>query len=32
MHKIISHPAPFEFKIGLYMNFGKCWNVKFQTK
>jgi hypothetical protein len=22
MHKIISHPLPHEFEIGLYLNFG----------
>jgi hypothetical protein len=32
MHKIISHPPPHKFEIGLYLKFGKCWNVKFQTK
>jgi hypothetical protein len=37
MHKIISHPAPHEFEphefeIGLYLNFEKWWNVKFQIK
>jgi hypothetical protein len=32
MNKIISHAPPHEFEIGLYLNFGKLWNVKFQTK
>jgi hypothetical protein len=32
MHKIMSHPPPHEFEIGLYLNFGKWWNHKFQTK
>jgi hypothetical protein len=32
MHKIIFHPTPHEFEIGLYLNFEKWWNVKFQIK
>jgi hypothetical protein len=32
MHKIISNPPSHEFEISLYLNFGKWWNVKFQTK
>jgi hypothetical protein len=32
MHKIISYPLPYEFEIVLYLNFGKWWNAKFQTK
>jgi hypothetical protein len=32
MHKVISHLPPHEFEIDLYLNFGKWWNVKFQTK
>jgi hypothetical protein len=32
MHKIIFHPLPYKFKIGLYLNFEKYWNTKFQTK
>jgi hypothetical protein len=32
MHKIISYPPPYEFEITLYLNFGKWWNAKFQTK
>jgi hypothetical protein len=32
MHKIISYPPPYEFEIDLYLNFGKWWNAKFQTK
>jgi hypothetical protein len=32
MHKIIFHPPLLEFEIVLYLNFGKWWNVEFQTK
>jgi hypothetical protein len=32
MHKIISYTPPYEFEIDLYLNFGKWWNDKFQTK
>lgn len=30
--KINFHSSSYEFKIGLYLNFGKWWNDKFQTK
>ena len=26
------HLPPYEFEIGLYVNLGKLWNVKFQAK
>jgi hypothetical protein len=29
MQKIISYSPSHEFEIGLYLNFGKWWNVKF---
>jgi hypothetical protein len=32
MDKIICHPPPHKFVIGIYLNFEKWWNVKFQTK
>jgi hypothetical protein len=32
IHKIIFHPPLHEFEIDLYLNFGKWWNAKFQTK
>jgi hypothetical protein len=28
----IFHIPPYEFEIGLYVNFGKLWNLKFQAK
>ena len=26
------HLLPYEFKIDVYVNFGKRWNIKFQAK
>jgi len=31
-YRINLYLPPYEFEIGLYMNFGKWWNVKFQAK
>jgi hypothetical protein len=30
--RINFHLLPYEFEIGLYVNFGKWWNIKFQAK
>jgi hypothetical protein len=32
IHKINFHLSPYEFEIGLYVNFEKLWNIKFQAK
>jgi hypothetical protein len=32
IYKIKLYLPPYEFKIGLYVNFRKWWNVKFQAK
>jgi hypothetical protein len=30
--KSIYHLSPYEFKIDLYVNFEKSWNLEFQAK
>jgi hypothetical protein len=32
IYKINFYLSPYEFDIGLYVNFGKWWNVKFEAK
>jgi hypothetical protein len=32
IHKINFHPPPYELEMDIYLNFGKWWNIKFQTK
>ena len=29
IYRIDFHLPPYEFEIGLYVNFGKLWNIKF---